>query len=181
MIENSPSLLSQKEGWEMDNLRHSPPNWQQGEGERLSFDRWAEIHARARRGEAKQTIAREVGVDRKTVRRRLTQERPLRYQRTVSRPALVRPYLAYIQHRVTEVDDHAARIVQELKAQGDVGGYEMVKLAVRPLRAERDRLAEATLRFETAPGHQAQVDWGSTWAAIDGQRVRVHRLGMVLD
>ncbi len=164
----------------MDDLLHSPPNWQQGEGEMLSFDLWTEIHARARRGEAKQKIAREVGVDRKTVRRLLTQERPRHYQRTVSRPALVSPYLTYIQRRVTEVDYNASRIFQELKAQGYAGGYEMVKLAVRPLRAERDRLAEATLRFETAPGHQAQVDWGSTWAAIGGQRVRVQLFVMVL-
>jgi transposase len=84
----------------------------------ISFDLWTEIHARARRGEAKQKIAREVGVDRKTVRRLLTQERPMRYQRTVSRPALVSPYLAYIQRRVTAVDYNASRIFQELKAQG---------------------------------------------------------------
>jgi transposase len=164
----------------MDNLLHSPPNWQQGEGEMISFDLWTEIHARARRGEAKQKIARELGVDRKTVRHLLTQARPMRYQRTVSRPALVSPYVAYIQRRVTEVDYNAYRIFQELKAQGYTGGYEMVKLAVRPLRAERERLAEATLRFETAPGRQAQVDWGSSWACIGGQRVRVQLFVMVL-
>ena len=37
----------------MDDLRHSPPNWQHGEGEMISFDLWTEIHARARRGEAR--------------------------------------------------------------------------------------------------------------------------------
>jgi transposase len=56
----------------------------------------------------------------------------------------------------------------------------MVKLAVRPLRAERDRLAHATVRFETAPGRQAQVDWGSTWAQIGTQRVRVQLFVLVL-
>jgi transposase len=70
--------------------------------------------------------------------------------------------------------------LQELKAQGYAGGDEMVKLAVRPRRAARDRLAAATVRFETAPGHQAQVDWGSTWAYIGGQRVRVQLFVMVL-
>jgi transposase len=164
----------------MNDLLHSPPNWLQGEGEMIGFDLWTEIHARARRGEAKQKMAHELGVDWKTVRRLLAQERPIRYQRTVSRPALVSPHLAYIQRRVTEVDDNAYRIFQELKAQGYAGGYEMVKLAVRPLRAERDRLAEATVRFETAPGRQAQVDWGSTWAYIGGQRVRVQLFVMVL-
>lgn len=164
----------------MDDLCHTPPTWQQGEGEMIRVDLWTAIHARARRGEAKQKIARELGGDRKTVRRLLPHARPMRYQRTVSRPALVSPSWAYLQRRVTEVDDHAARIFQELKAQGEAGGDAMVKLAVRPLRAERDRLAEATLRCDTGPGRQAQGAWGSSWAAMGGQRVRVQRLVMVL-
>src|SRR5919109_5269807 len=107
MIENSPPLLNPKEGSDMDDLLHSPPNWLKGEGEMIGFDLWTEIHARARRGEAKQKIARELGVDRKTVRRLLAQERPIPYQRTVTRAALVSPYRAYIQRRVTEVDYNA--------------------------------------------------------------------------
>jgi transposase len=102
------------------------------------------------------------------------------YQRTVTRPSMVKPYLDYIHQRVMAVDDNAYRIFQELKRQGSRGGYEMVKLAVRPLRAEHHRVAEATLRFETAPGRQAQVDWGRSWASIGGQRVRVQLLVMVL-
>ena len=55
----------------MDDLLHSPPHSQKGEGEMIGFDLWTEIHIRARRGEAKQKMARELGVDRKTVRRLL--------------------------------------------------------------------------------------------------------------
>jgi transposase len=164
----------------MDDLLHSPPNSLREEGEMIGFNLWTEIQSRARRGEAKQKIARELGVDRKTVRRLLAQERPVPYQRTLTRPSRVSPYLDYIQRRGMEVDYNAYRIFQELQAQGYAGGYEMVKLAVRPLRAERDRLAEATLRFETAPGRQAQVDWGTTWAQIGEQRVRVQLFVMVL-
>jgi transposase len=164
----------------MDERLHSPPNSQQEEGEMIGCDLWAEIHALARRGEAKQKIARELGVDRTTVRRLLTPARPSPYQRTAVRPSQVTPYLDYIQRREMEVADNAYRIFQELMAQGYPGGYEMVKLAVRPLRAERDRLAHATVRFDTAPGRQAQVDWGSTWAQIGTQRGRVQLFVMVL-
>jgi transposase len=164
----------------MEDLLHSPLNSRKEEGEMIGFDLWTEIHARARRGEAKQKMARELGLDRKTVRRLLAQERPIPYQRTMTRPSLVTPYLDYLQRRVTEVDYNAYRLFQELKGQGYAGGYEMVKLAVRPLRAERDRLAQATLRFETASGRQAQVDWGTTWAEIGTQRVRVQLFVMVL-
>jgi transposase len=164
----------------MDTLLHSPPNPLLEEGEMIGFDVWAEVHARARRGEAKQKIARELGLDRKTVRRILGQARPMPYQRQARRPSLVAPYLDYIQCRVAEVDYNAYRIFQELQGRGYAGGYEMVKLPVRPLRAERDRQREATMRFETPPGHQAQVDWASVTACIAGQRRRVHRFVMVL-
>jgi DNA-directed RNA polymerase subunit N (RpoN/RPB10) len=52
---------------------------------------WTEIQARARRGEATQKIARELGVDRKTVRRLWAPERPVPDQRTVTRPSRVSP------------------------------------------------------------------------------------------
>ena len=93
---------------------------------------------------------------------------------------MVTPYLEYIRQRAGEVDYHASRIFHELQARGSLGGYAMVKLAVRPLRAEQDRLAEATLRFATAPGRQAQVDWGTTWAEMGGQPTRVQVFVMVL-
>jgi transposase len=102
------------------------------------------------------------------------------YLCSTTRPTVVTPYLDDIRRRAAEVDYNAYRIFQELQARGYSGRYEMVKLAVRPLRAERDRLAEATLRFETAPGRQAQVDWGTTWAQIGTQPVRVQVFVMVL-
>jgi hypothetical protein len=67
----------------MDTLLHSPPNPLLEEGEMIGFDVWTEVHARARRGEAKQKIARELDLDRKTVRRILGQARPMPYQRQV--------------------------------------------------------------------------------------------------
>jgi transposase len=146
----------------------------------IDFELWTEVHARFRQGHGKRKMARELGVDRKTIKRILAQERPAPYRRTVTRPTVVTPYLDAIRRRAAEVDYNAYRIFQELQARGYAGGYEMVKLAVRPLRAERDRLAEATLRFETAPGRQAQVDWGTTWAQIGTQPVRVQVFVMVL-
>jgi hypothetical protein len=77
MIDTSPPLLNQKEGRHMDALLHSPLNSRKEEGEMMGFDLWTEIHARARRGEAKPKMARELGLARKTVRRLLAQERPV--------------------------------------------------------------------------------------------------------
>jgi transposase len=161
-------------------LLSSPQTLVVGESSMLDFDLWTEVHARVRRGQGKRTMARALGLDRKTIKRILAQARPVPYRRTVARPSVVTPYLEYIQRRAAEVDYNAYRIFQELQAQGYPGGYEMVKLAVRPLRVARDRLAEATMRFETAPGRQAQVDWGTTWAHVGDAQVRVHLFVRVL-
>ena len=61
----------------MDEIWVSPP--QQlvvGESTMIDFERWIEVHARCRRGQGKRTVARELGLDRKTVKRILAQERP---------------------------------------------------------------------------------------------------------
>jgi transposase len=164
----------------MELLVSSPQKLVGGESPMIDFELWTEVHARFRQGHGKRQMARELGLDRKTVKRLLAQERPAPYRRSVSQPTVVTPYLNYIRRRAAEVDYHAYRIFHELQARGYPGGYEMVKLAVRPLRAERDRLAEATLRCETAPGRQAQVDWGTTWAQMGMQPVRVQVFVMVL-
>jgi transposase len=163
-----------------ERLVSSPQKLVVGESPMIDCELWTEVHARFRQGHGKRQMVRELGLDRKTVKRILTQERPAPYCRTSSRPPVVTPFLEYIRQRAGEVDDHAYRIFHELRERGYPGGYEMVKLAGRPLRVERDRLAEATLRFETAPGRQAQVDWGTTWAQMGGQSVRVQVFVMVL-
>jgi transposase len=150
----------------------SPQKLVVGESPMLDFALWTEGQARFRQGHGKRQLARERGLDRKTIKRILAQERPAPYRRTVSRPTGVTPYLAIMHRHAAEGDYNAYRLCQALQAQGYPGGYEMVKLAVRPLRAARDRLAEATRRFETAPGRPAHVDGGTTWAERGGQRVR---------
>ena len=49
-----------------------------------------------------------------------------------------------------------------------------VERAVRGLRQALRAEARATLRFETPPGHQLQVDFGETRAPIGGERVRLY-------
>ena len=61
---------------------------------------------------------------------------------------------------------------RELRARGYDGGYSILKAYVSPKR--RRRQPDATMRFETATGEQAQVDWGSL--AYIGQDGRKHRI-----
>ena len=60
---------------------------------------------------------------------------------------------------------------RELKALGYDGGYSILKSYVSP---SRRRQPEVVMRFETAPGEQAQVDWGSL-ACLD-RAGRKHRI-----
>ncbi|HKV72848.1 MAG TPA: IS21 family transposase [Gemmatimonadales bacterium] len=145
----------------------------------LPFAAWARVHALARHGRSIRGIAQDLSLDRKTVRRALGQPQPVPYHRE-ARPGMLAPHEAYLRVRAPEIDYNAWRLFQELEARGYTGGYETVKRAVRPLRQAERVLAEATVRFETAPGRQAQVDWTSTWLTYPDGRRRAQAFVMVL-
>jgi transposase len=94
--------------------------------------------------------------------------------------SLLAPHEPYLRVRAPELEYNSVRLFQELQAQGYSGCYETVKRAVRPLRQAERVLAEATVRFETAPGHQAQVDWTCTWLTFPEGRRRAQAFVMVL-
>ncbi len=145
----------------------------------LPFETWARVHALARTGRSIRGIAHDLTLDRKTVRRALRQTHPEPYHRA-PQPSLLAPYETHLRVRAPEIGYNAWRLFQELQGQGYPGGYETVKRAVRPLRQAERVLAEATVRFETAPGRQAQVDWTSTWLTCpEGQR-RAQAFVMIL-
>jgi transposase len=146
----------------------------------LSHEQWSAIRAMSERGLSRKSIARQLGINVRTVRRYLRQGRK-QYQR--GRPlwdALEREHGEYLLQRGPLVDWSAQVLYQELVGRDYSGSYEMVKRWVRPLREKQSRLEAATVRFETAPGIQAQVDWGSTAMEIDSQLVRVHLFVMTL-
>ena len=68
---------------------------------------------------------------------------------------------------------------RELRALGYDGGYSILKSYVSLRR--RRRLPDATMRFETAPGEQAQVDWGNlAYLDQDGRKHRIWVFVMTL-
>jgi transposase len=139
----------------------------------LRADMVAEIVARAERGEGSRRIARELGVDRKTVRHWLKagQWQPRQYR---PRPHAIDPYVGFIERRGPEVGWNGVVLQRELTGLGFVGGYQQVQRYIKPLR-DRRRWAElATVRFETEPGEQAQVDFGQLTLWIGEQPEVVH-------
>lgn len=110
------------------------------------------------RGEAVAAVARAYGLDRKTVRtwRGRGRPGPRRARPVVSQ---LDPYRAWLAARAPEVAYNAAVLHRELREQGFAGSAVIVRRAVQPLRAAAPPRV-ATVRFETAPGQQAQVDFG---------------------
>lgn len=116
------------------------------------------------RGESVSAVARAYGLDRKTVRawRRRGGPQPRTARTAVSQ---LDPYRAWLAARAPEVGYNATVLYRELRERGFTGSVIIVRRAVVPLRATR--ASPATVRFETAPGEQAQVDFGQVrvWIA----------------
>jgi transposase len=117
-----------------------------------------EIMARKERGEGVKRIARELGVDRKTVTRwlRLGSWQPPQ-SRSVRKP--IDRFAEFAEQRAPEIGWNAVVLHRELKKLGFAGSYQ-VRRFLRPDRLKRQWSELATVRFETRPGEQAQVDYG---------------------
>lgn len=126
-------------------------------------------------------IARQLDLDRKTVRRCLQRNEWQPYQRPPKHETLLTEHADYLRERAAHVQYSARILFQELKRQrGYTGSYETVKRFVAPLR-ELQIAAEATqMRFETAPGQQSQVDWAQATVGFHSGRRPLHFFVMTL-
>lgn len=139
---------------------------------------WHEIHSRFKLKESKKSIARSLGLSVQTVRKTLRENEPKPYKRLKRNDNILSPYESYIRQRLAAVGYCARSIYEELVEKGYRGSYDTVKVFVRPLRKKWK--AQATVRFETPPGKQGQVDWGQCWTQLAQKRIRVHLFVMTL-
>jgi transposase len=135
----------------------------------------------ASRGVGSKAIAKQLGVARNTVRR---------YRREpVGAGVQVRP----AARKLSDADRETARelyasvaagnavVVRRLLAErGVVLTERTVQRAVADLRREQRAAALATVRVETPPGDQLQIDFGQKRVSIAGTRVRIFLLVAVL-
>ena len=123
-----------------------------------------------RTGLSQKDVALRLGVHPKTVRRAL---------RRGNAPKGVWPrrgqaldaYKPQIDALVRDGVWNAVVILREIQARGYTGCYTSVKDYVRPKRVLRP--GRATVRFETEPGDQAQLDWGEIRTVIGGVETKV--------
>lgn len=113
-----------------------------------------------RQGLSPTAIARQLGIDRKTVRKYIARgmDDPPNYRAQPRRPRRTDDFLPYLRERLAaDPGLSAVRLLRELRERGFGGGYTAVKRAVQDIRPDRERRFE--VRFETPPGEQAQVDF----------------------
>lgn len=129
------------------------------------------------RGKSKKAIARELDLDIKTVRKWSSKE--WKPQQRRARVEELTVYEEVIAKRFPEIGYNAEVLYRELQEAGYEGSARSVRRYVEEQR-EAARPELATVRFETGPGEQAQVDWGMIGVWIGEQRIKVHLFVMVL-
>jgi transposase len=102
-------------------------------------------------------ISRLTGYHCVTVRKYLEHPEAPSYGPRTRRPRQLDAYEEYIDQRLAGGVWNAVVLLRELKDRGYTGGYTALKDYLQPRREAAK--AVAVRRFETAPGHQAQVDW----------------------
>ncbi|MFD7861437.1 transposase [Streptomyces sp. NPDC059783] len=124
------------------------------------------VQALTRTGRSHSSVARELGLDRRTVRkyaRARTWQEVMR--RPPRKPSTLDPYLGYLRQRWDE-GQHSAKILhEELQAKGYLGHYQRVKMAVAPLRRalpideprERPPSPRETARWITTHPHRRSL------------------------
>ncbi len=137
-----------------------------------------EIYELKGKGYSAREIARSLGMARNTVLRYLNDPEAIVPKARSLRGSKLDAHVDYIDGRMGEGLENCVVLLRELRARGYEGSYTILSEYVRPRR--RSRQPQATVRFETDPGEQAQVDWGS-FAYLDekGRKRRVWAFVMV--
>jgi transposase len=121
-----------------------------------------EIVRRWHAGASIRQLARELGLSRNTISRALADVQAQRAGTPLSpprRPSLLDPYETTLQELLGRYPDLTAmRLLEELRQRGFAGGYTIVRQRLGELRPRAGRVP--VVRFETAPGAQAQMDYG---------------------
>src|SRR5437870_9152051 len=147
-----------------------------GEGRMVREDGWREVHRLFHvERRSKSEIARQLDLDRKTVRSILEAAAWQPYARADRADTLLAEYASYLKSRAPAVQYSARILYQELRRSRHYhGSYETVKRFVRPLRTAEHAAERATVRFETAPGQQSQIDWGQARIQLRSRPVTLH-------
>lgn len=119
---------------------------------------WMEIRNERKKGLSYTEIARKHHIDPRTAKKYAESDTKPVYTLTAPKPSKLDPYKHLIDMWMEEAPYSAVRIHEKLMEQGCDCKYTIVRQYVATRKADLNE--KATVRFETMPGLQGQVDWG---------------------
>jgi transposase len=140
-----------------------------------------QVRALGEQGWGSKRIGRELGIARNTVRRYLRGREEAERQcrpRSWKLDGETRAEAARLFE--TTAEGNAVVVADLLQERGVQASVRTIQRVLAPRRQELMAAQVATVRFETEPGHQLQVDFGEKWVEIAGERTKVHLLAAVL-
>ena len=138
-----------------------------------------QIYSLHAQGRSIRGIADELGISRNTVRKYVRSPGVPKQKPRPKQQSLLEQFKPYVHQRLSEGLDNCVVLLRDLKRQGYAGSYTILKDYLKPFRLRNQ--VTATMRFETKPGEQAQVDWGSVkYMTPDGRNHRLWVFVMVL-
>ena len=103
-------------------------------------------------------LGKKYHMDPRTAKRYAQSPQKPEYTLTQPKPTKLDAYKQQVDQWLEEAPYSAVRILEKLQEQGFDGKYSIVKEYVRGRKMDLDE--KATVRFETMPGKQGQMDWG---------------------
>lgn len=126
------------------------------------------------------SIAREFGIDPKTVRRVVRRREVHLEMKSGKRRSILDPFKSELTEFLKK-DPHIRNtsLLNHLRTRGYTGGISILNDFMKLERGRFVRPREAFLRLEFAPGEVAQVDWGE-FGDVFGDGIKIHCFAMVL-
>ena len=153
-----------------------------GKTEVIQLEKWAQIRTMYFNQQmSMRQIARELGINARTVKKAVSTHGGPRYQRTQPYPSILDPFKTEILQMVkqtrgkimaTVIYDHLSGRRDTATAPQYRGSYENLARYVAKLKAQQSP-KEAFLRIETPPGFDAQCDWGKVEKILSFRRIEI--------
>lgn len=129
---------------------------------------------------SKESIARELGINRKTVLNVVKRREVILNQRGRPRKSQLDPFKEVLKAQLLkEPKITGSAILNQLRSLGYTGGITVLRDYLMKERGQLVRPREAYLKLEFGPGEVAQVDWGE-FGDVFGNGVKVHCFAMVM-
>ncbi len=120
---------------------------------------WMEIRNDKLKGLSYVNIAKKYNIDRRTAKKYTEESKKPTYEYKNPRKRKIDFYISYIDELLSDAPYSAVRIKELIEEHfGESISYTAIQQHVKKTKTALNQ--KATIRFETMPGIQAQVDWG---------------------